>query len=160
MMTVMERRSRLVPRIAAAVANSAPVAGLDLTCEFLSFRVGDEEYAIDILKVQEIRSYEVPTRLAGAPELVKGVLNLRGDIIPVIDLRARLGAQPGVEDLHSATIVLSLHDRTIGAVVDSVSDVVALGPADLKAPPTFGGAVEAVTSRRLARLSRAPPNAC
>ena len=105
--------------------------------EFLTFRLGGEEYGIDILKVQEIRSYEQPTRIPHAPIFVKGVVNLRGAIVPIVDLRLRLGClneQGGVEySARTAVVVLNVKGRVVGAVVDSVSDVLEL-PADAIEP--------------------------
>jgi purine-binding chemotaxis protein CheW len=111
--------------------------------EFLSFRLGGEEYGIDILRVQEIRSYEAPTRIASAPHYVKGVVNLRGVIVPIIDLRLKLGCESAEFTDFTVVIVLNLRDRVIGAVVDSVTDVVALGDADIKPAPPLDGAIDA-----------------
>lgn len=103
--------------------------------EFLSFRLGGEEYGIDILRVQEIRSYEAPTRIAGSPPCVKGVVNLRGVIVPIVDLRLKLGCQTADYTDFTVVIVLNVGRRVIGAVVDSVSDVLALAPADIRPAP-------------------------
>lgn len=110
--------------------------------EFLAFKLGAEEYGIDILRVQEIRSFEPPTRIAGAPSHVLGVTNLRGVIVPIVDLRTRLGLQPQF-DTGTVTVVLNVAGRTVGAVVDAVSDVVQLGAGDIKPAPAFSGAVDA-----------------
>lgn len=99
--------------------------------EYLAFYLGEKEYGIDVQNVQEIRSYEEPTRIPGAPAFVKGVINLRGMIVPIIDLRVKLGCAAEFSVL-TAVIVLSIENRTIGAVVDSVSDVVALQPDQIK----------------------------
>ena len=103
--------------------------------EYLSFRVGAEEYCIDILRVQEIRSYGAPTRLAGAPGTVTGVINLRGVIVPIFDLRLQMGAPAATTDASTVVIVLSLDGRVIGTVVDSVSDVVELSADQIKPAP-------------------------
>ena len=105
--------------------------------EVLSFRLGKEEYGIEILKVQEIRGYDAVTRLAGAPEFIKGVINLRGVIIPIIDLRIKFGLGPVVYDEFTVVIVLNVSRRVVGIVVDSVSDVLTLSPADIKPAPQF-----------------------
>jgi purine-binding chemotaxis protein CheW len=111
--------------------------------EFLTFRLGAVAYGIDILKVQEIRSYEAPTPIVGAPEFVAGVLNLRGVIVPIVDLRRRFG-MTRVEFNHlTVTVILTLADRVVGAVVDSVSDVVALTSAQIRPMPTFNTGVDA-----------------
>src|SRR5690554_8162171 len=96
--------------------------------EFLAFKLGNEEYGIDILRVQEIRSYEEPTRIANAPSFIKGVVNLRGVIVPVVDLRIKLNCSSVAYDNFTVVIVLNVHGRVVGAVVDSVSDVLALKP--------------------------------
>jgi purine-binding chemotaxis protein CheW len=103
--------------------------------EFLAFRLGAEEYGVDVLRVQEIRSYEKPTRIAGAPEFVKGVVNLRGVIVPVVDLRMKLQLGEPVYDAFTVVIVLQLGHRIVGMVVDAVSDVVSLGAAQLRPAP-------------------------
>jgi purine-binding chemotaxis protein CheW len=103
--------------------------------EYLTFRVGAEEYAIDILRVQEIRGYSPMTRIAHAPATVKGVVNLRGVIVPVVDLRICLQAGELSRDEDTVTVVLDLGVRVVGAVVDSVSDVLTLSAADIRPAP-------------------------
>ena len=118
--------------------------------EYLSFRLGTEEYGIDILRVQEIRGYEQPTRLVGAPEFIRGVLNLRGVIVPIVDLRVRFGIDAGF-DTFTVTVVLNVAGRTVGAVVDSVSDVLELSADNIKPAPEFNGAIDA--GQALAQVS-------
>ena len=103
--------------------------------EFLTFRLGAEEYGIDILRVQEIRSYEQPTRIANAPVFIKGVVNLRGTIVPIVDLRVKLGCEKTDIDSFTVVIVLNVRGRVVGAVVDSVSDVMQLGGDRVKPAP-------------------------
>ena len=103
--------------------------------EFLTFRLGGEEYGIDILRVQEIRSYEQPTRIANAPHFIKGVVNLRGVIVPIIDLRLKLGCETAEYNAFTVVIVLNVKGRVVGAVVDSVSDVMELTREHIKAAP-------------------------
>ena len=110
--------------------------------EYLTFLLATESYAIDILRVQEIRSYEPPTRIANAPEFIKGVINLRGIIVPIVDLRLKLGCPSAAYDTFTVVIVLNVRDRVIGAVVDSVSDVVELGSGVIKPAPQFNSAVD------------------
>jgi purine-binding chemotaxis protein CheW len=119
--------------------------------EVLTARLGEEEYAIDILAVQEIRRYEPATRIANAPAQVLGVMNLRGVIVPLIDLRHRLGL-PALIDLHTVTIVTRLGHRTFGLVVDAVADVVALEPACIQPSPRLGSQVQTAYLTGLARL--------
>jgi len=110
--------------------------------EFLTFRLGAEEYGIDILRVQEIRSYEVPTRIANAPAFIKGVVNLRGVIVPVVDLRLKLNCAKAEYNDFTVVIVLNVHARVVGAVVDSVSDVLALSPAQINVAPEMNTTVD------------------
>ena len=105
------------------------------TKEFLTFRLGAEEYGIDILRVQEIRSYEEPTRIANSPPFIKGVVNLRGVIVPVVDLRIKLGCEKIEYNGFTVVIVLNVKGRVVGAVVDSVSDVLELPESELKPSP-------------------------
>ena len=110
--------------------------------EFLTFRLGAEEYGIDILKVQEIRSYEPPTRIANAPDFIKGVVNLRGVIVPIVDLRLKLGCESAEYNGFTVVIVLNVKGRVVGAVVDSVSDVLALDKDTIKPAPEMSSAVD------------------
>ena len=105
--------------------------------EYLTFRLGEEEYGIDILRVQEIRSYEKPTSIANAPEHLKGVVNLRGVIVPIIDLRIKLGVGEVRYDHLTVVIVLNIGDRVVGVVVDGVSDVLTLEPSQLRPVPAL-----------------------
>ena len=114
--------------------------------EYLTFRLGAEEYGIDILRVQEIRSYEQPTRIANAPAFLKGVVNLRGVIVPIIDLRLKLGClnEHGHAEYNHFTvvIVLNVRGRVVGAVVDSVSDVLALGGDTIRPAPGMNATID------------------
>lgn len=132
MTTLAASRSSVVER-AAAIGD---------TQEYLTMCLGDEEYAIDILCVQEIRGYEQPTRIAGMPDFIRGVLDLRGVIVPIVDLRLRLGVGSRF-DAVTVTVVLNVAGRTVGAIVDSVSDVIQLVRTQIKPVPEFNGAVDA-----------------
>jgi len=110
--------------------------------EFLTFRLGGEEYGIDILKVQEIRSYEQPTRIANAPAFIKGVVNLRGVIVPIVDLRVKLNCESVEYNSFTVVIVLNVKGRVVGAVVDSVSDVLELGAGTIKQAPEMHTSVD------------------
>ena len=103
--------------------------------EYLTFRLDQEEYGIDILKVQEIRSYEPPTRIANAPAFIKGVVNLRGTIVPIVDMRLKFGCEKAEYNSFTVVIILNLRSRIVGIVVDSVSDVMELPADSLKAAP-------------------------
>ncbi len=106
--------------------------------EFLVFSLGEEEYAIDILKVQEIRGYENVTRIANAPEFIKGVTNLRGIIVPIVDLRIKFHLDKVEYGGQTVVIVVNVADRVVGIVVDGVSDVMTLTPEQIKPAPEFG----------------------
>jgi purine-binding chemotaxis protein CheW len=105
--------------------------------EHLTFRLGTEEYGLDILRVQEIRSYEEPTRIAGAPSFLKGVINLRGVIVPIVDLRVKFGCASTEFTSFTVVIVLNIRGRVVGAVVDSVSDVLELPAESVKPAPSM-----------------------
>src|SRR4051794_39489052 len=109
--------------------------------EVLSFRLGGEEYAISILKVQEIRGYDAVTRIASAPEYLKGVINLRGIIVPIVDMRIKFKVGEAKYDPFTVVIILNINGHTIGMVVDSVSDVVTLTPDQIKPAPDMGASV-------------------
>ncbi|YCH29128.1 chemotaxis protein CheW [Erwinia sp. PK3-005] len=119
------------------MANVTKLAGETVGQEFLVFTLGDEEYGIDILKVQEIRGYDQVTRIANTPAFIKGVTNLRGVIVPIIDLRVKF-AQPGVQyNDNTVVIVLNLEHRVVGIVVDGVSDVLSLTADQIRPSPEF-----------------------
>ncbi|MDP3699550.1 MAG: chemotaxis protein CheW [Hylemonella sp.] len=107
------------------------------TGQYLTLRLGQEEYAIDILRVQEIRSYEEPTRMVNAPAFIKGVVNLRGVIVPIVDLRMKLNLDKVEYNDFTVVIILNVRGTVIGAVVDSVSDVVTLAADAIKPAPQF-----------------------
>ncbi len=110
--------------------------------EYLTFRLGAEEYGIDILKVQEIRGYEQPTRIASAPAFIKGVVNLRGVIVPIVDLRLRFGLGAVEYNSFTVVIILNVGGRVIGIVVDSVSDVLELPPDAVHDAPEMPAVVD------------------
>jgi len=111
--------------------------------EYLTFRLGAEEYGIDILKVQEIRGYDQVTRIANAPAFIKGVVNLRGVIVPIIDLRLKFNLGEAKYDAFTVVIVLNVLQRVVGVVVDSVSDVLELGGDQIKPAPEFSSMLDA-----------------
>lgn len=121
----------------------ATIAAPHLAAGYLSLRLGGEEYGIDILKVQEIRGYEAPTRIAGTPAFIKGVVNLRGAIVPIIDLRLKFALDEAAFDGSTVVIILNVVDRVVGIVVDSVSDVVEFTAGQVRPAPEFNGSVDA-----------------
>jgi len=110
--------------------------------EFLAFKLGREEYGVDILRVQEIRSFEQPTRMANAPAFILGVVNLRGVIVPIIDMRIKFGMEEVKYDSFTVVIVLNIGKQVIGMVVDGVSDVMTLTPEQLRPVPEFSGVID------------------
>ncbi|MBU0587881.1 MAG: chemotaxis protein CheW [Gammaproteobacteria bacterium] len=110
--------------------------------EYLTFRLDQEEYGIDILKVQEIRGYEPPTRIANVPEFIKGVVNLRGTIVPIVDMRLKFNCSKAEYNDFTVVIILNLGTRIVGIVVDSVSDVMELPPESLKAAPEIDSVID------------------
>jgi purine-binding chemotaxis protein CheW len=116
--------------------------GLPDSGQFLTLRLGSEEYAIDILRVQEIRSYEEPTRKVNAPAFINGVINLRGVIVPIVDLRMKLNLSKVEYNEFTVVIILNVRGTVLGAVVDSVSDVVTLAPGSIKPAPQFETALD------------------
>lgn len=110
--------------------------------EFLAFYLGDEEYGVDIQKVNELRRYEKVTKIANAPDFIKGVINLRGTIVPIIDMRIRFNlGVPSYNDF-TVVVILNVHNRVVGVVVDSVSDVVTLSCDQIKSPPKMDSAID------------------
>ena len=110
--------------------------------EFLAFTLGREEYGIDILRVQEIRGYEPVTRIANAPEFIKGVVNLRGIIVPVVDMRIKFNLGTPTYDAFTVVIILNIVGRIVGMVVDSVSDVTTLSAEQIRPAPQMGTALD------------------
>lgn len=116
----------------------APKGGPEAsTSEFLTFRLGPENYGIEILKVQEIRGYEAPTAIANAPAFIKGVINLRGVIVPILDLRIKFQLEQARYDEFTVVIILNVAGRVVGVVVDAVSDVLTLSEEAIRPTPEF-----------------------
>ena len=111
--------------------------------EYLTFRLGGEEYGIDILKVQEIRGYDAVTRISGAPDFLKGVINLRGVIVPIVDLRVKFHLGDVKYDEFTVVIILNVAGRIVGSVVDSVSDVLELTDEQIREAPEFDSLLDA-----------------
>jgi purine-binding chemotaxis protein CheW len=110
--------------------------------EFLTFTLGKEEYGIDILKVQEIRGYDAVTTIANTPPFIKGVINLRGTIVPIVDLRIKFNMSAIEYDQFTVVIILSLGSRIVGIVVDSVSDVLTLNAENIHPAPNLSSALD------------------
>lgn len=110
--------------------------------EFLTFTLGPEEYGIDILRVQEIRGYDAVTTIANSPEFIKGVINLRGIIVPIVDLRIKFNLGTPSYDQFTVVIILNIAQRVVGIVVDGVSDVIALSTEQVRPAPEFGATMD------------------
>jgi purine-binding chemotaxis protein CheW len=121
----------------------APGASIAQPLEFLAFTLGQEEYGVDIQKVQELRGYDAVTRIANAPEHIKGVVNLRGIIVPIIDMRIKFNLGTPTYDQFTVVIILNIASRVMGMVVDSVSDVITLSPEQVKPAPEMGAVLDA-----------------
>jgi len=119
------------------LATTSKMAGETIGQEFLIFTLGDEEYGIDILKVQEIRGYDQVTRIANTPSFIKGVTNLRGVIVPIIDLRVKFAQEDVTYNENTVVIVLNFENRVVGIVVDGVSDVLSLAQEQIRPAPEF-----------------------
>ena len=115
---------------------------LTTAAEFLTFALGSEEYGVDILKVKEIRGYDAVTRLPDAPDYIKGVINLRGTIVPVVDMRLKFRLERAEYTALTVMIVFNVADRVVGMVVDSVSDVVQLSAEQVRAVPEIGATID------------------
>ncbi|PKE28952.1 chemotaxis protein CheW [Rahnella sp. AA] len=121
----------------AGLATVSKIAGETVGQEFLIFTLGDEEYGIDILKVQEIRGYDQVTRIANTPSFIKGVTNLRGVIVPILDLRVKFAQEDVIYNENTVVIVLNFENRVVGIVVDGVSDVLSLSQDQIRPAPEF-----------------------
>ncbi len=110
--------------------------------EYLTFRLGTEEYGIDILKVQEIRGYDAVTRIANSPPFIKGVINLRGTIVPIVDLRIKFGLGEPDYNQFTVVVILNVGRRVVGIVVDSVSDVISLASGQIRPAPEFSASLD------------------
>lgn len=121
--------------------------------EFLTFVLGSENYALDIMTVKEIRGYEAVTKIANAPPYLKGVLNLRGDIVPIVDLRIKFNVGQASYNEFTIVIMLIVDQRIVGIVVDEVSDVIKVNVGDIKPPPEFGAAFDSAYLHGLASIN-------
>ena len=124
----------------------------DGTREYLTFTLGDEEYGIDILKVQEIRGYDAVTKIANSPPFIKGVINMRGVIVPIIDMRLKFNLGQVEYNAFTVVIILNIAGRIVGLVVDGVSDVIALPNERIRPAPEFGAVLDTAYIDGLATL--------
>jgi purine-binding chemotaxis protein CheW len=128
------------------MATESAVARIAQAGKFLSFILGDEEYGLEILKVQEINGMMGITRVPRTPDYVRGVINLRGRVIPIVSLRKKFKMAPIDDTEKTCIIVVQVHygDReiTMGIIVDEVSEVLSIGDGQIEPPPSFGGGME------------------
>jgi purine-binding chemotaxis protein CheW len=134
-----------IERDIMSVAQITPAgsASPSMPLEFLAFTLGAEEYGVDIQKVQELRGYDNVTRIANAPAYIKGVVNLRGIIVPIVDMRMKLSIGVPTYDQFTVVVILSIKGTVMGMVVDSVSDVTTLLPEQIKPAPQISQNSEA-----------------
>jgi purine-binding chemotaxis protein CheW len=135
----MNESNRSTPAVAG---NGSSAGGVPGTSEFLTFKLGAEEYGVEILKVQEIRGYDAVTAIANTPDFIKGVINLRGVIVPIVDMRIKFNLGQVTYDPFTVVIILNIADRVMGIVVDGVSDVLELDGAQIRPAPEFGAGLD------------------
>ena len=128
---------------AADTKESVQQIGIDTDGnQFLTFQLGEELYGVDILRVQEIKGYTTVTKIPNTPSYIKGVLNLRGTIVPIVELRTTFGMETIDYTMFTVIVVVVVRDRIMGLVVDSVSDVLNISQKDIQASPEFGSRVD------------------
>lgn len=120
--------------------------------QYLTFKLHQEEYGVEILKVQEIKGFTQVTPVPNTPAYVRGVINLRGTVVPVLDLRARFRMESADYNQFTVIIVVNLHDRIVGLVVDAVSDVLNFRHDDVEPTPDFGVGVDTSFITGLAKV--------
>jgi purine-binding chemotaxis protein CheW len=130
-----------MPNLNSVEQGTASPVNLSPSFEYLAFKLANEEYGIDIQCVQELRGYGTVTRIANAPDFLKGVVNLRGVIVPLIDMRIKFNLGTPTYDQFTVVIVINVGHRTIGMVVDSVSDVITLKPEEIRPAPHIGSSI-------------------
>lgn len=123
-----------------------------LMSQFLTFVLGDEQYGVEILKVQEIKGYSAVTPIPNTPRYIKGVMNLRGTVVPVIDLRTKFAMEAGEYNKFTVIIVVTVAEKVIGLVVDAVSDVLDIPPGEIRPAPELGGNVDTRFIRGIANV--------
>jgi purine-binding chemotaxis protein CheW len=125
----------------------------DGSAQYLTFTLGGEDYAVDILRVQEIKGYSSVTSIPNAPAYVKGVMNLRGTVVPVFDMRLKFGMDPCAYDRFTVIVVVNVGERVVGLIVDSVSDVLDIAASAIEPTPDLGSAVDTRVLQGIARIN-------
>ena len=124
-----------------------------VTTQYLTFTLGGEEYAVDILRVPEIKGYSAVTSIPNAPAYVKGVMNLRGTVVPVFDMRLKFGMEPRAYDRFTVIVVVNVGERVVGLIVDSVSDVLDIAASAIEPTPDLGAGVDTRVLQGIARTN-------
>jgi purine-binding chemotaxis protein CheW len=138
----MTQATQTSPGSPATMAPPPAATARKQSNEFLTFTLGSEEYGVEILKVQEIRSHEPTTSIANAPDFIKGVVNLRGVIVPIVDMRIKFRLENVEYNQFTVVIILNVAGRVVGMVVDGVSDVISLSPEQIRPAPEFGDGLD------------------
>lgn len=125
-----------------AVMALDPVASGTGARQFLTFLLGAEQYGVEILKVQEIKGYSAVTPIPNTPSYIKGVMNLRGIVVPIIDLRVKFSMDAGEYSKFTVIIVVNVGEKVMGLVVDAVSDVLDIAASEIRMPPDLGARVD------------------
>ncbi|SJZ40935.1 chemotaxis protein CheW [Selenihalanaerobacter shriftii] len=120
--------------------------------QFVTFRVDDEEYGVDVLKVQEIIRYHQPTKVPNAPEVIKGVINFRGEVIPIVDLRKKFNLELREYDSFTVIIILEVKDKIVGIIVDHVSDILSFSKEDIQTALEFSSDIKTEFIKGMAKL--------
>ena len=144
--------------VAEALENTSEIgAAAEGSSQYLTFILAGEEYGVDILRVQEIKGWDSVTTIPNTPDYIRGVINLRGTIVPIIDLRRRF--EIDAKEYGPTTVVIVLRvesesgrERVMGIVVDAVSDVYNIDEEDLKPPPDFGAGIDVDYVRGIATV--------
>jgi purine-binding chemotaxis protein CheW len=140
---INQKENTMATAVETAKIESAQQVGVETDGnQFLTFQLGDELYGVDILRVQEIKGYTTVTKIPNTPDYIKGVLNLRGTIVPIVELRTTFGMPTIDYTMFTVIVVVVVRDRIMGLVVDSVSDVLTISKKDIQAPPEFGAKVD------------------
>ncbi len=123
----------------------------EATSQYLTFALGHEEYGIDILRVQEIKGFSAVTPIPNSPAYVKGVMNLRGTVVPIFDLRLKFGMDPQAYDRFTVIVVVNVGARIVGLVVDAVLDVLDIENASIEPAPDLGASIDTSVLQGIAR---------
>ena len=151
-MIIEEKASAAAGPMAGARSEGKDGGGSDDLCQFVTCRIAQEEFALDVLSVQEINRMVEVTRVPKAPYFVEGVINLRGRIIPVLDLRRRFGLPAAERTDHSRIMVVLLRNRMVGLIVDEVVEVLRIPKSTIEPPPTVGSSAGSEFTQGVGRI--------